>query len=248
MTPIRSLDALPRVRLRELPIALEPGDARLLLVGLDDPLWQRAPSPLDPAERARAARFHFERDARRYRASHTALRRVLAHHVGRPADALRFSASAFGKPALEGEHGWHFNLSHSGGLGLIGLCRGAPIGVDAEWMRPLDDRPALVRAHFSDAECAQFEHLPAELQQDAFFAAWSQKEAVMKADGRGLSMDPRTLEVTIDPRAPTHLMCERPIFDDPWSLWSTRWPDGAWLAAAVARPSVRFIAHLLVEP
>ena len=48
MTPIRSLDALPRVRLRELPIALEPGTARLFLFDLDDPLWQRKPGPLDP--------------------------------------------------------------------------------------------------------------------------------------------------------------------------------------------------------
>ena len=95
----------------------------LWLVDLQAPAREReAPAPgdwLDEAERSRAARFHFERDAHRYRASHTALRHLLAQRTGVAPAALRFAAGRHDKPQLDLPGAPAFNMSHSGRWALI---------------------------------------------------------------------------------------------------------------------------------
>ncbi|QHE85930.1 4'-phosphopantetheinyl transferase family protein [Hydrogenophaga sp. BPS33] len=159
--------------------------------GLDNAM--RTPQ-LDANELAKAARFRFERDARRYRISHQALRSVLGDHVGRPAAALAFTEGAFGKPRLVGAGMPHFNMSHSGDWALIGVCDAVPIGVDIEVMQPMDDLQALARRNFSAREFAAFEATASTTQLDAFLRCWTRKEACLKALGSGLSIEPHVFE------------------------------------------------------
>ena len=102
---------------------------------------------LSTDELARAARFKFEDDRRRYLHAHCALREILAKAVSYRAEALEFRIGAHGKPSLPDAYSIPFNMSHSGELALIGLGAGLPreaeLGVDVEAMRPISDSAAL---------------------------------------------------------------------------------------------------------
>lgn len=182
---------------------LHPPGLSLWLVDLDgpgEPAGGNDPACLlDPGEQARAARFHFARDARRFTASHIALRRLLAMHMDRDPASLGFQSGTQGKPRLaQGEAG-HFNLSHSGGWALIGLCPATEIGVDIEVPREMGDLMGLARANFTPAEQAALLDEPEHARLQAFLRCWTRKEACIKAIGSGLSVEPACFEAGIEP-------------------------------------------------
>lgn len=158
---------------------------------------------LDPGEQARAERFHFVRDARRFTASHVALRRLLAGHIGGDPAALRFEAGTQGKPRLAQADGAHFNLSHSGGWALVGLCPYTEIGVDIEVPRDMSDLVGLAGANFTPGEQAALQAEPDTLRLQAFLRCWTRKEACIKAIGSGLSVEPACFEAGIEAAART---------------------------------------------
>ena len=179
----------------------------LWLVDLQAPAREReAPAPgdwLDEAERSRAARFHFERDAHRYRASHTALRHLLAQRTGVAPAALRFAAGRHDKPQLDLPGAPAFNMSHSGRWALIGIGGQAPIGVDIEAPREMDDLMALAERNFTASECAELLALPEAGRLRAFLRCWTRKEACLKAVGSGLSIEPGLFEAGTTPERRT---------------------------------------------
>lgn len=149
---------------------------------------------LSEEERARAARFVFERDQKRFAVARGRMREVLAATLGVRPSALAFAVSAHGKPALiSGE--LTFNLSHSGGLAALGISRGPAIGVDIEEERPLKEDVA--GRFFSAREVAALRALPEVEQLGAFYRCWTRKEAIVKAIGDGLSHPLDSFDVTI---------------------------------------------------
>ena len=147
---------------------------------------------LSPDELARAARFVFERDRRRYCAAHAALRTLLSRRTGVPPAQLSFGVGAFGKPVLRGMPACAFNLSDSGHLALILIGEDGEVGVDLELCRAVPDAADLARRHFNAAECAELECTPAAEFELAFLRGWTRKEACLKAIGSGLSIAPET--------------------------------------------------------
>lgn len=139
---------------------------------------------LHESERERAERFAFDHLRRRYTVAHAMLRSVLG--VG-PEAALE--AGPHGKPALTG--GPHFNLSHSGGLAVVAVCRAAPVGVDVEAVRPLRRLRGLAERVMSAEELSAFER--ARDPERFFFELWTRKEAVVKAIGEGIIRELRSL-------------------------------------------------------
>lgn len=172
------------------------------LVDLDAP----SSAPGDPdqtallsdAEQAKANRFHFPHDARRYRASHTALRQLLARATGQSAQGLMFLEGPFGKPRLSGANQPHFNMSHSAGWALIGICADAPIGVDIEVPREMNDLESLAQRNFNPTEFEAMCRVLPEQQLQAFLRCWTRKEACLKALGSGLSIEPAVFEAGIE--------------------------------------------------
>ncbi|MCJ2141374.1 4'-phosphopantetheinyl transferase family protein [Methylobacterium sp. E-066] len=159
---------------------------------------------LDAAERDRAARFLRPVDRMRYRASHAALRLILGEALGLAPAEIRLEAGAGGKPELAGSARGtlDFNLSHSGGRALIGLARGAAIGVDVEEIRPITDALRIARAHFAPDEAAALAALSPNAIDHAFFGLWTRKEAVVKALGSGLSLPLNRFSVSVPPEPP----------------------------------------------
>jgi 4'-phosphopantetheinyl transferase len=209
----------------------------------DDAALRRDAMLLDADESRRAAAFVRAFDRQRYIAAHGFLRAVLAHYTGIDQAALCFANGVAGKPALvqpPASEAVEFNLSHSGGLALCGVARRQPLGVDVERVRRLDDLPSLARSIFSAREQRQFDGLDPTLRHEAFFAAWTRKEAVIKALGTGLSTEPARVEVSIDPRQPPLLVAIDGSDEAArhWTLWGERLPQGAWWAAACERRGV----------
>lgn len=171
-------------------------------VGLE--LWRIdlrfQPSPvmqawLSPQERARSARFVFERDRRRFEAAHAALRQLLATRLGSTPQELEFREAQHGKPALdETRHPRRcaFNLSHSDDEAIVAIADDGEIGVDVEVFRPMPDAETLARRNFSEEECTELEATDRALRDLAFLTAWTRKEACLKAIGSGLSIVPNT--------------------------------------------------------
>lgn len=167
-------------------LALGPRDVHVWRVALDQPARAFA-GVLSDDERARAARFHFDRDRDAYTIARGALRTLAGRYLGRPPAALGFGYRAAGKPYLRAPDALRFNVSHSGAVALIGFARDLELGVDLERRHAVSELAALAQASFSPDEYARFSALPAHDREPAFFRCWSRKEAVIKATGEGIA-------------------------------------------------------------
>jgi 4'-phosphopantetheinyl transferase len=92
-----------------------------------------------------------------------------------------------GKLRLALDQDLQFNVSHSDRLGLYGFTEMGDIGVDIEHVRAVEPM-ALAQVCFSERERRELSVLSPERRLMAFFDGWVRKEAVIKADGRGMSM------------------------------------------------------------
>jgi 4'-phosphopantetheinyl transferase len=156
--------------------------------------------PLTEEELARGGRFKMERVRRQFLVARANLRWVLAGYLGVPAGDVRFAYEPSGKPVLHPLHAsrLHFNVSHSEGLALYAVTLRGRVGVDVELWRTIPDAQAVVERFFTPGEGVQFLALPEAERQSAFLRAWTRKEAVLKAIGRGVqSLD--ECEVTFVP-------------------------------------------------
>jgi 4'-phosphopantetheinyl transferase len=75
-----------------------------------------------------------------------------------------------------------FSISHSDGIALCAVGP-EPLGIDVERLRPGVEWRPVVRQFFSQGERSMIERLGSH----AFFAAWTLKEAIIKANGRTLA-------------------------------------------------------------
>jgi 4'-phosphopantetheinyl transferase len=143
----------------------------------------------------RAIRFHFHRDRVRFIVRRAHLRRLLGAYLDQDPTAVRFTKTGTGKPVLaQPASDIHFSVSHSGDIGVCVVGRGHPVGIDVEQIRPgVED--ALVSRVCTPNERAVLAAIPADARPAAFFVLWTHKEALVKADGRGLSLPVATIDV-----------------------------------------------------
>ncbi|MFO0958343.1 MAG: 4'-phosphopantetheinyl transferase superfamily protein [Isosphaeraceae bacterium] len=196
---------------------------------------------LDAREKARADRFHRDRDRRRYTVARGMLRTILGETLGiRPTD-VAFRYGPQGKPSIEGNP-FHFNLAHSNERAVLAIAKHGPIGIDLEYWHGLRDFDGIVGRFFTEGERQVYGTLPESLRQEAFFRGWTGKEAYLKATGLGLAGPLESVEVEIDPRRPA---CLRLLGDfDPVS-WSLQEIDPGYDAdyrgAIVAEGAIRIV-------
>jgi 4'-phosphopantetheinyl transferase len=155
---------------------------------------------LNDSERQRAARFINPTHGDRWRVARGYLRRIISQYLDLPPAQIVFNYGAQGKPEIEGNP-IQFNLSHSRDRAVYAISPRHPVGIDIEYIHPIN-AAELVDRFFCAAERTIFHSLPIAEQQAAFFHAWTQKEAYLKADGTGLSTPLDRIEVSIDPHAP----------------------------------------------
>ena len=159
---------------------------------------------LTPEERDRASRFRLARVRDQFVAARGQLRALLGHYLRLPPQQVLVLYADGGKPHLPPGFPLQFNLSHTDGLAVYAVGQ-ARVGVDVERCRPIPDADGLVTRFFSRRECEQFHALSADDRPAAFLRAWTRKEAVLKAIGRGVqSLD--CCEVTFGDGEPPSLL------------------------------------------
>lgn len=196
-------------------------------------------SVLSADECARAARFATGALRRRFAVARGGMRYLLAAITGHPPAALVFEYGPYGKPRLTIPVA--FNLSHTADLACLAVtCANRDmtaeipsIGVDIERLGPVEN--GLAERVLSDGELAFFKGLPPDERTDAFYRAWTRKEAVMKACGRGLSLAPRRFSVDLAGAAVSAVLALPDDLPDPgcWRLSGFDADDGTTGAVAV---------------
>ncbi len=229
--------------------SFNPNDCLLLNTRID--IWQyplltefpEARSLLSPDELTRAQRYHFDRHQRRFTIARARLRLILARYGTDSAQALVFEQNKQGKPHLVNTPRLAFNLSHSGDMALLAVGTDYPLGIDLEFFtaRPYEG----IGSHmFSPAENQALNYTPDALKPLAFFHIWSQKEALIKACGLGLSYPTQQFDVPALPST------NQPIFD---SLHQQTWqmvtfhPQVACCAALCYNPAVTEIRYIVLD-
>ena len=176
-----------------------------------------------PDEISRADRFHFPRDRARFVAARGILRTLLGAYLKREPQSLNFRYGPQGKPKLEQTQGisLHFNLSHKEGLGVYAFARQRQLGIDVEAIATEFPGEDIARRFFSPRERQELVGLSPDLRAEAFFLAWTRKEAYIKAQGPGLHIKLDSFDVTLTPGEPARFL--RGIAPE-WQIF-TFWAD-----------------------
>jgi 4'-phosphopantetheinyl transferase len=172
---------------------------------------------LAPDEAARAARFVFERDRRKFTVARSTLRRLLARYLDQPAGAIQFEYGARGKPSVPGVE---FNLSHSGEVAVYAFTHLGAVGIDVEWCRPMPDALQIAERFFSAPERDVLRRMAPERREDGFFACWTRKEAYIKVLGDGLFTSLDRFVVTLEGEARLLSDDADPTAQERISTWS----------------------------
>ena len=133
---------------------------------------------------------------RTYQGQHAAAQVLLQHALGDgfglPGPDLVHDSC--GRPAVAAHPEVHVSVSHCEGAVLV-AASSARIGVDVEWLRPLD-RFALARM-LNPAEIDRVLRSPDPDRE--FFRYWTLKESYLKAVGTGLGYAVKDLDVDVAP-------------------------------------------------
>lgn len=186
-----------------IPLRLGADEVHLWRASLDLPAAavEGMAGMLSPDEQERAARFRVPQVRARFTAARAILRDILSRYLHCEPSALVFGYRKHGKPFLVpgAEADIRFNLSHSHGLALYGICRGREVGIDLERIRQDREHDRLARRFFSPQEVAALQGLPPDERVEAFFHCWTRKEAYLKARGEGLAIPLASFDVSLAP-------------------------------------------------
>ncbi|MBU0500457.1 MAG: hypothetical protein KJ558_09965 [Gammaproteobacteria bacterium] len=150
------------------------------------------PGVLSAEERRKADEFSQAEMQQRYLATRTFCRQVLSRYAGIAPERLELALAANGKPYLPGDDPLQFNLSHSGPLGLLAVCRDRAVGIDLEPVRARPNLLAIARRVLDQAIVEGLTALSDERERIEYFTrSWTGFEARQKLTGNGI-FGPRT--------------------------------------------------------
>jgi 4'-phosphopantetheinyl transferase len=153
---------------------------------------------LGGAERVRAARLHTTEERLRFVVVRGAVRTILGRYAGLPPASIRLETTGAGRPFLP-DTPVGFSLAHSEGLTVCAVTMNGRIGVDMERIRRLPDAQTIAARCFAPEELRAYAAAPPQARLTIFFRTWTRKEAILKAEGGGLSQSLRDLEVAALP-------------------------------------------------
>lgn len=130
-----------------------------------------------------------------------------------------------------------FNITHSGEYVLCAISDSMGLGIDIEQVRDIE--PGDFLHCFTAAEWLAIRHATDPLAE--FYRYWTRKEAVMKADGRGMYIPLQSFDVQLDQVALGHQL---------WSLLELPVEEGyrAHIATSTALAGMSAVAwHLVAD-
>ena len=204
---------------------------------VDDAAHERLLRLLAPAELERARRFRFQDLSRRFINARGALRTVLGGYLAQPPGSLRIEVEPGGRPFLPGlpdGRSLRFSVSHACDLALLAFTWDRAVGVDVEDRQRPADFEVIAGRFFAPGERTALEAVSGADRREAFFNAWTRKEAYLKARGTGLTRSLQDFEVSLLPGEPARLVRDErdPQAPGRWSLQAL--DPGPGYAAALA--------------
>lgn len=217
-------------------------EVHVWLADLDRPPLERSllADTLAQDERARAARFVHHATREHFAMGRGLLRMLLAGYLGTRPSEIGLSYGPFGKPFVADHPELSFNVSASGPHFMAGFSR-APIGVDIERLRPMEDMLDVAERFFAPGESRALRGMPPALRQRGFFNCWTRKEAYVKAMGGGLSIPLDGFEVSLGEPAELRA-ADPPGGSAAWTMFAL-----APTPSTVAAVAVQAAAGALVE-
>ena len=175
-------------------------EAAIWIVTLPDAVTPDAHAwaALSDAEHSRAGRFRTPADRAAYVHGHAALRALIERRIERPLHRRPFDILPSGKPWLSGSP-LGFSYSRSGMRAAVALVDEGDIGVDIEAVVPDETSAEIARANFPAGDLEWL--LQAGDDRDRlrrFYRLWVIREAVLKAEGAGLTRPLSEVEIKID--------------------------------------------------
>jgi 4'-phosphopantetheinyl transferase len=155
---------------------------------------------LSSEEVERAGRLRAGEVRMQFLAGRTWLRKLLAAELEIAPKEVAIVAGEYGKPELRGHNRGriHFNVAHTRSTVLVALSLAGAVGVDVESLDRRTDVLGVARHSLTERENADLMAIrDGEERNRAFFASWTRKEAIVKADGRGLSLPLTSFEVPV---------------------------------------------------
>jgi 4'-phosphopantetheinyl transferase len=163
---------------------------------------------------------------------------VLAPYLGSPPEEVLVRTTPSGKP--EPEHSqFSMSLAHGGDIALVAVAFETLVGVDVEPLRVGVESWSLVSHALTPGEQTRLQALSDSVRGEAFLAIWARKEALLKAIGVGLGVDPRLIE--LDGSAVVAVPPELGAADD-WTLVDVPVP-GHVAALALRGPVSRVLLY-----
>lgn len=145
---------------------------------------------LNDDEKARLQGMQNSSMRRRFCATRTLLRRLLADYLQMQPVMVSINIDPRGKPRLAGNT-VQFNLSHSGDWVLLAFSREVSLGVDIETCRPLANKAGIAQRLFSREDVLELQQQNYDTRH--FFARWTRHEACQKCQGEGVFGQPADL-------------------------------------------------------
>lgn len=142
--------------------------------------YKKAVSQLPERMQAKIAKYRRWQDAQAYLYGRLLLKYGM-HSLGFNYSLVEMETDEHGKPYFP-ESPFSFNISHSGEyiVCIISIDEKSHLGIDIEEIRPLELKG--FEAVFSPEEKEELDDIM------KFYTYWTRKEAVIKADGRGMSI------------------------------------------------------------
>lgn len=183
---------------------------------------------LSTEEMFRASYFSHPEDRDRFIGGHGLVRELLGSAVKTDPSRIVIKKTKQGKPFLVGGGlSFQFNISHSGDWILVAVHPSVPIGVDVECLHRKMGRnmKAVAKRFFSRAELDVLDRCPEKFLPQVFFKIWTAKEAVLKADGRGVPFQLDAFDVVRWQKTKPAWLDQVTVDATHWNLWHLPMPD-----------------------
>lgn len=148
---------------------------------LNEPTFSRYLSLLPQEMQHKVARFRLWQDAQSSLFGKLLLSRGLAD-LGLPYHLSEIEYTTYGRPYFN--NGIDFNISHSGGCIACAFNTTGKIGIDIEEVRPVGIQD--FQSLFHEDEWSDI--TTSDNTSHTFFHYWTAKEAIVKAEGKGLNI------------------------------------------------------------
>jgi 4'-phosphopantetheinyl transferase len=179
---------------------------------------------LDEEELLHCQRFRQEKDRLAYIAAHALLRCTLSRSLKIPQSSLIIAHDKRGKPFINMPESKPIgiSLSHTAGMVAVVLGEAGNVGVDVEAVnQQLIHQDDLSAFGVSQKEAEDLASIAEPARSELFFDLWTTREAVAKADGRGLSLPFSLIQIDRSKNIATiHEDGNSP--ESHWRLWRKR--------------------------